>query len=140
MSANLDLVRSFYAALERDDFAGVAEWVAPEIELVLADGPEPGSRVGLTAIEDVWREYLSTWEGYRLTLDGDRELDDERILALFLFGGRGKTSRVDLGQLDSQGAAVFHIHDGKLTRIVRYWDRERAFADLGLASEDDSQR
>jgi ketosteroid isomerase-like protein len=135
MSANLDLVRSVYAALERDDFTGMAEWLDPKIELVLADGLAVGTRTGVAGMAEGWREYLSTWEGYGFVVDELRELDDERILALVRRSGRGKTSGVDLGQLHSHGAAVFHIHEGKVTRIVRYWDRARALADLGLTPE-----
>jgi ketosteroid isomerase-like protein len=140
-SAHLDLVRSLNAALERDDFAGMAAWVHPKIEFIAADGPQPGLvAIGLERFAEVWREYLSTWEGYRFVVDELRELDDERILERFHFSGRGKTSRVDLGQLRSHGAAVFHIHEGKLTRIVRYWNFDRALADLGLGSEAGSSR
>jgi hypothetical protein len=52
--------------------------------------------------------------------------------------GHGKTSGVDLQQLHSQGAVLIQIVGGKVTRMIRYWDRGRAFADLGLASEASS--
>jgi hypothetical protein len=52
--------------------------------------------------------------------------------------GRGKTSGIELGQIRPEGAAVFHLSGGKVTKFVGYFDRERAFADLGLTAESGS--
>lgn len=57
-SANLDLVRSLYAAWARGDSSSV-EWAHPEIEFVIADGPAPGSWSGLAAMTEAWRRFLS---------------------------------------------------------------------------------
>jgi hypothetical protein len=61
-SANLDLVRSLYAAWERGDFSS-AEWAHPEIEFVIADGPGRGTWTGLVGLAEGWRGFLSAWGG-----------------------------------------------------------------------------
>ena len=137
-SANVELVRSFGAAWERRDFPRMAELVDPEMELVMADGPDPGTQIGFERLQRIWREYLTTWEDYRLVEDEIRELDGERVLALFRFGGRGKTSGVDLAELSSLAAGVYHIRQRKIVRLVRYWDADRALAHLGLAPRQPS--
>ncbi len=69
-----------------------------------------------------------------LRCEGDeyRALDDERVLVLMHFSGRGKTSGLEVGGIRMKGANLFHVRGGKVTRLVLYWDRERAFTDLGL--------
>jgi ketosteroid isomerase-like protein len=131
MSANLDLVRSIYADWERGDYSH-AEWAHPQIEYMFADGPAPGSSKGLTGMADRLRDYLSAWEGVRLVAEEYRELDGERILVLHRPTGRGKTSGLEVGQLRGEGTYLFHIRGCVVTRLVAYFDRDRALADLGL--------
>ncbi|HEX3511428.1 MAG TPA: hypothetical protein VHT27_10060 [Solirubrobacteraceae bacterium] len=71
-------------------------------------------------------------------VDEYRELDEERVLVLLHHGGRGKTSGVRLDALSTYGADLVHLTDGKVKRIVKYYDRDRAYADLGITSEADS--
>jgi hypothetical protein len=85
-----------------------AEWAHPEIEYVHADGLEPASWKGLAGLAEGTRAWVSAWE------------------------------RLDLEQTRAKAAELFHVRSGKVTRLVLYWDRERAFADLGLALETGS--
>ena len=130
-SANLDLVRSIYADWGRGDY-GSTEWADPEIEYVVADGPEPGVWAGVAGMAAAWRRVLSTWEDVRHEVDEYRELDDERVLVLIRWSGRGRTSGFDVAQVGWKGANMFHLRSGKVTRLVNYYDREHALADLGL--------
>jgi ketosteroid isomerase-like protein len=131
MSENLDLVRSIYAAWERGDFSST-EWAHPEIEFVIPDGPTAGCWTGVPAMAESTRNYLGAWQDFRFLVDEYRKLDAERVLALVHQSGRGRASGLDLGNVGTKRASIFHIHDGKVRRLVLYWDRDRALADLGL--------
>jgi ketosteroid isomerase-like protein len=131
MSENLDLVRSIYAAWERGDFSS-AEWADAEIEFVIAGGPDPASGTGVARMAENFGEVLSAWADVRLEVDEYRELDDERVFVLVSWSGRGKTSGIELAQVPWKPANLFHLDDGKVTRLILYWDRQRALADLGL--------
>jgi ketosteroid isomerase-like protein len=131
MSENLDLVRSIYAAHGRGDFSS-GEWAHPEIEFVITEGIEAGRWTGVAAMAEAWRDYLGAWKHYRVEAEEFRELDGERVLVLYHLSGRGKTSGLEIGQVGAKGADLLHVRDGKVTRYVVYWDRERALADLGL--------
>jgi ketosteroid isomerase-like protein len=131
MSANLDLVRSIYADWEQGDLSR-SDWADPEIELVWADGPDPGSWHGLAGMAESVGDHFSPWEELRAEAEEYRALDGERILVLDHRSGYGKTSGVDLAHVLTHGGTVWHLRDGKVTRLVLYFDRDRALADLGL--------
>ena len=128
MSENLDLVRSIYASIGRGDYSE-ADWADPRIEYVFADGLEPGSFMGRDGLVQAMRGLFGAIEDFRNEAEEYRELDAGRVLVLTRLSGRGKTSGVQIGD---RGAEVFEIHDGNVTRIVSYFDRDRALADLGL--------
>ena len=136
-SENLELVRSIFAAYEQGDYHS-NEWAHPTIEYVIADGPSPGRWLGLAGMSEAWREWLNAWEGLRIDVDEYRELDAKRVVVLSRLTGRGRTSGVDLGRVSAEGAQLYELRDGKVTKIVVYWNRDRAFADLGLTPDADS--
>ena len=131
MSANLDLVRSIYATWESGDFSS-GEWADPGIEVVAADGPEPGIHTGHAGMAAGWRGFLGAWGDYRVVADEYRELDGERVLVLMQHGGYGRASGLGDQQLRTEGANVFHIREGKVTRLVLSWHRDRALSYLGM--------
>jgi ketosteroid isomerase-like protein len=131
MSQNLDLVRSIYVFVERGELS-VARWADPQIEWVEPDGPEPGTFVGIAEMERGLSNAVNPWEDYRVTVDEYRELDEQRVLVLVHRSGRGKASGFELAQMNTEGATLYEIRDGKVIRMLNYWDRRRAFIDLGL--------
>ena len=136
-ASNLDLVRTIYADWGRGDFSR-ADWAHPEFEYVVVGGPEPGSGTGLAGMAEAMRSVLSVWEDHRIEAAECRELDDERVLVFTRASGRGKASGLDLAQMRAEWIDVLRIRGGKVTRLVHYWDRDRAFTDLALAPQGET--
>lgn len=137
-SANVDLALSIFADWERGDYRS-ADWADPDVELVFA-GPAEDRWVGRRGMATGWRSFLGAWEGFRVEAEEYRALDDDRVLVLAHFEGRGKTSGVEVSRMLTRGAAIVWFRDGRVTRLVLYTDRERAFADAGLGREAGSGR
>ena len=138
MSANLDLVRSIYAGWERGDFSSTA-WVDVDIEYGIVGVPEILSQTwrGLTGAREGVRAVLGVMELRQIEAEEYRELDGSEVLVLDRRVGRLKRSGMEFGTGTSVrdggfGAHVFHVRDGKVTKLVAYFDRGRALADLGL--------
>jgi ketosteroid isomerase-like protein len=132
-SANVEFVRSIYASWQRGDWSSAA-WADPQIEFVIADGPVPFATTGVRRMADNWRDWLIAWKDFGMTAEAFRELDDERVLVLHSYRGRGKTSGLKLEEMHSEAAMVVHVRDEKVTRLLAYNDRAQALADLGLTA------
>jgi ketosteroid isomerase-like protein len=82
-------------------------------------------------------EVMNAWEDYAGKLEGYRELADGRVLVLIQLSGHGKTSGLELREVRPKAAGIFEVTNGKVTELVLYWDRQRAFAELGVQPEDE---
>jgi hypothetical protein len=83
-------------------------------------------------LAESFRDWASAWKELRVEAEAFRELDDERVLVLTTRSGRGRRSGMELAQIGAQAATVVHLRGGVVTRLIYYWDRDRALADLGL--------
>lgn len=129
----MELVRSLHRDhFERGEFFAHAEWAHPEIECVMVDGPTPDSGNGLAGMARVWRDFLAAYDDFLVTVEEYREIGAQRVLVLLRFSGRGRTSGLEIANMSTRNAAVYEIEGGLVRRLALYWDRERAFADLGV--------
>jgi len=79
-----------------------------------------------------FRSSMGVFRDVQAEVEQYRELDAARVLVLELRRARGKASGLELRRMRSEGAVLFHLRDGRVARLVFYWDRDRALADLGL--------
>jgi ketosteroid isomerase-like protein len=128
MSENLDLVRSIVAAHQRGEYDS-ADWADPDIEYVIADGPDAGVWRGRAGMAQAWRDVLTAYDHYLSVVDDIREIDGERVLVLGTGVGRGKSTGLDVA---GRNATVWQLRDGRVVRHIVYFDRANALADLGL--------
>ena len=110
-----------------------AEWADPGIEFVQPDGPEPSRATGLAEMATAGRKRLNAFAGVRVEAEEYRELDDSRVFVLVRSRGVAQTSGIDLGQVaGGRTALLASLRDGKVMRLVVYFDRARALAGLGI--------
>src|SRR5471032_868342 len=112
MSENLDLVRSISADWERGDW-GKADWASPDIEFEYVGGPEPSSGTGLAGLASTMCDWLGAWDDWRVEAVEFRDIDDEHVFVVGNGFGRGKVSGVEI---ESRGANLFRVCEGKVTR------------------------
>jgi ketosteroid isomerase-like protein len=141
MTANLDLVRSIYTLWECGDHR---YWADSEIQYATVGIPEPAgpdSAVGSSAPpKESFREWLSAWSDWKAAAENYIELDREHVLVPYKSATPGKARRAGPAPRRTRQATLFHVRAHRVTRIVQYYDCQRAFADLGLSSEGDAAK
>lgn len=128
---NVELVRRLNDCWSRQDWEGVAELCAPDIEQHGTVGGIDEGRVVVGASE-IRRDYENvdaTWEEHRIEPEEFIDAGD-RVVVLLREFQRGKQSGIEL-EVDT--ALVVDVRDGRVTRVQGYMDRAAALESAGLA-------
>ena len=133
---NVEIIRRFYEAwMQRDSSAFDA--FDPAIVL------HPAAEADWVGLEDAYHGHDGVRRYMRLigeVVDEHRpeiiELIDagDRVLTLAVESGRGKHSGAEVESRNT--AHVWTLRGGRAVLLDLYWDRDRAFADLGLIREE----
>jgi ketosteroid isomerase-like protein len=128
---NVELVRQYFPAYDRDGLDGLAEFWHPDINWRAAEGAldDVGLMEGPDAIRDYIRQWEETFEGGRMEAE---ELIDagDQVVAVVRGIGRMKDSDAEI---DMRYAIVFTIRDGKIATGREYFTREQALEAAGLS-------
>jgi ketosteroid isomerase-like protein len=83
---------------------------------------------GLDGFVEAWTDWTNAYESFRIEVDemvdaGDKVVSLVRQIGVLKGGG---------GEIESTGAAVWMIRDGRLSRVEFHLDREAALRAAGL--------
>jgi ketosteroid isomerase-like protein len=118
--SNVQLVREFIAAWNRQDLNALLERMHPDCELLGAESIQP------IRGHDEFKASFGTWfEAFEtFSADPDEfEVDGERVLAHVTQRGRGKASGVEVEQVFHQ---LFRLSDGLVIRFEEFADEADA--------------
>jgi ketosteroid isomerase-like protein len=142
MSANLDLVRSLYADLERGDFSVMdreSEWrevFDPDFEWHTRDDlPDAGVRKGYEGIVRLRDEWVQNFDDMHIEVDELVGAGDD-VIAVARFCGclRGSGHELDVDETQ-----VWRMRDGRATEVRAYRTTTCGACLVGRSSSATSQ-
>lgn len=126
---NVAVVRKGLEALNRGDFAGMVETIAPDAELVPLKGVLEGvSYEGEQGLRRFMREMDEEWAEFQIDVRELRAIEDS-VLVLGNFHVRGRASGMEV---NVPAAWVCAMAGGKVRRIQAYTRPEEALHALGV--------
>jgi ketosteroid isomerase-like protein len=130
---NVEVVRRMYDAVARRDAATVLTFYDPDVEWDITRRPigglvGGGVYHGHEGLRSFFRKWYEAWESIEENLE---ELIDagEHVITVVTSRGRGRASRVEV---ETRGAAVWTIREGKIVRVVWFPTSEDALEAAGL--------
>jgi ketosteroid isomerase-like protein len=129
---NIEALRPIYAEWARGNFRPRFEVYSPEMEWGWSEefpglegvGPDDTDR------SERLRQWLAGWEDWRCEAE-DYVADGDSVVVLTRYRGRGKVSGASV---DTIGAHVWTLREGKVVRLTIYSSRDKALEAAGLSS------
>ena len=131
-ATNIDVLKPVYEQWSQGNFRPVTDAYGADLEWGWSEEFPgiAGVDRGAEGQSEKLLTWLSTWEHWRVEVEEYRTNGDF-VVALCRYIGRGKGSGVDV---DTPGAHLWTVRDGRAVRMIVYSDRERALEAAGLGS------
>jgi ketosteroid isomerase-like protein len=129
---NVEIVQQLQDAFNDGGMGNAATLAFFAADAVFEEPPEqpsPTVAVGRDEIGRIFGLFDEAWEDHRSDMEECRVIDDERVLVLSIEHFRGR----DDIEISQPSAAIFTLHDGKITRMQAFWERATALAAVGLS-------
>jgi ketosteroid isomerase-like protein len=128
---DVEIVRRALAAFNAGETERVLELMAPDVELVPVRAVLEGSSYrGHEGFRKFVADMMEDWQDYHPTSERFRDLGDGRVLSVGRFHARGRASGMEV---ETPGAWVSEVREGKITFVRFYADEAAALRELGLA-------
>jgi ketosteroid isomerase-like protein len=110
-----------------------ASLLTPDFEAVGGDLTGAGGLTtggdGIEGLLATWRDWLAPYESYWTQVEDFIDAGEDRVLVLVRDHGRLRGSDLEV---DSVGAAVWTLREGRIARIEFHTDRAKALKAVGL--------
>ena len=123
MSTDLEVLKQFFAAINRDDMQAIIKDFDPQIVRIEPEGfPTAGTYRGITEVQEHVRKGRGTWaEG---TCEPEEFFENGNKVVVYLHAWvRLKDSTKWIGGRFADG---FVFRDGKIIQYLSFWDRADA--------------
>ena len=129
MKTETEVLKEFFAAINRNDMQAVTEDFDPEIERIEPEGfPTAGTYRGIAAVQEQISKGRGTWaEG---TCDPEKFLVNGDKVVVYLYACvRLKESNEWVGGRFADG---FVFRNGKIIQYLTFWERAEALEWAGI--------
>lgn len=125
---NIEIVRRVYEEIS-DRLDVPPELFDPEFVMDMREIADIGIHRGLPAARQVFRQYATTFDDFRVELEEVIHADDERVVVRIRDGGRVRASDAEVW---NRYFDVWTFREGKAVRMSAHTERARALQAAGL--------